>query len=521
MRRFAHVFLGWAWLALIFAGCSPSVGALWGSPQLSATMTPAYVPPTPVPTLTPFQPVFPTPVPLPTATPMQTPVVLAGENPSLVYYTQPGDWLPAVAARFGVNPERIRSDAPLPMTGFLPPQTLLLIPPALESTGPTGFILPDSEIIFGPSAQGFDVTAYVQQAGGYLSAYREYLGSTAWTEGADAVARIALENSINPRLLLALIDYESGWVRGQPTNIAQEDYPLGHLDYYYRGLFRQMMWAVEELSLGYYGWRAGTLTAITTTDGVAVRLAPTLNAGTAALQYYFAQTRTYEEWLQVINPETGFAAFYAEMFDDPWQRAAAVEPFLPAGLVQPPMALPFAEGESWSLTGGPHAAWEKRGALAALDFAPPAAVQGCDISDKWIHAIAPGLVVREDKGLLVIDMDGDGREETGWVVLYLHVASQERQAHLGDWVNAGDRLGHPSCEGGVSTGTHVHLARKFNGEWMLADGPVPFNLAGWVAHNGESPYKGSLTRGDQVVYASQYGSYESRILNTGSDANEE
>ncbi len=500
-------------LALGLQGCGGAAGSLWGAAPSAPTLAPTYQPPTPIPTPTPFQPVFPTPVPLPTATAVQTPVVPAGENPPLVYYTQPGDWLPAVAARFGVSLDRIRSETPLSSSGFLPPETLLLIPPALEETGPGGFMLPDSELIAGPSTVGFDPAAYVTQSGGYLSDYQEYLGSTGWTTGAEAVRRIARENSINPRLLLGLIDYESGWVRGQPTNIAQEDYPLHHLDYYYRGLFRQMMWAVEELSLGYYGWRAGSLTEVTTTDGVTVRLAPTLNAGTAALQYYFAQTRTYEEWLRVVDPETGFAAFYAAMFGDPWERAATVEPLYPPNLTQPPMVLPFGVGESWSLTGGPHAAWEKRGALAALDFAPPSAVQGCSVSDKWVHAIAPGLVVREEKGVLVIDMDGDGHEETGWVVLYLHVSSQERAVHLGDWVNAGDLLGHPSCEGGVSTGTHVHIARKFNGEWMLADGPVPFNLSGWVAHNGAAPYKGTMTRGDQVIYASQYGSYESRILN--------
>jgi len=72
-------------------------------------------------------------------------------------------------------------------------------------------------------------------------------------------------------------------------------------------------------------------------------------------------------------------------------------------------------------------------------------------------------------------------------------------------------LWHPSCEGGKATGTHIHIARKYNGEWIPADGPVPFNLNGWVAHAGVKPYQGTLTRGDDVVTASVYGSFESRI----------
>jgi hypothetical protein len=49
----------------------------------------------------------------------------------------------------------------------------------------------------------------------------------------------------------------------------------------------------------------------------------------------------------------------------------------------------------------------------------------------------------------------------------------------GTLVEQGDALGHPSCEGGRSTGKHVHLARKYNGEWIAADGPIPFVLSGW------------------------------------------
>ena len=40
-------------------------------------------------------------------------------------------------------------------------------------------------------------------------------------------------------------------------------------------------------------------------------------------------------------------------------------------------------------------------------------------------------------------------------------------------------------EGGHVTGTHVHIARKYNGEWIPADG-LAFNLEGWVAHDGGS-----------------------------------
>ena len=84
-------------------------------------------------------------------------------------------------------------------------------------------------------------------------------------------------------------------------------------------------------------------------------------------------------------------------------------------------------------------------------------------------AAAAGLVVRTGPGLVVEDLDGDGYEQTGWVVVYLHIEARDRVPE-GTWVATGDYLGHASCEGGVATGTHLHIARKFNGEWVPADG---------------------------------------------------
>jgi murein DD-endopeptidase MepM/ murein hydrolase activator NlpD len=88
-------------------------------------------------------------------------------------------------------------------------------------------------------------------------------------------------------------------------------------------------------------------------------------------------------------------------------------------------------------------------------------------SDRWVLAAAPGIVVRTGKGIVIVDMDGDGLEETGWSLMYLHIATNEK-VPVGTVLERGSRIGHPSCEGGSATGTHVHLARKYNGEWINA-----------------------------------------------------
>lgn len=450
----------------------------------------------------------------PQASPTDTPIapLPVADNPPILYYAQAGDTLPVVAIRFGVDPSEITSTEPIPQTTLISPNQLLIIPRSFINTTPSQKILPDSEIVFGPSAMDFDITTFVNQAGGYLSTYQEYLVSTGWTSGADIIARVALENSINPRLLLALLEYQSGWVYGQPTDLLHTDYPMGYVDVNRKKLFLQLTWAVNEISIGYYGWREGLLTDISFPDGVSTpRLAPELNAGSVALQYYLSQVYDTTGWIQALDTKNGFPALYERMFGSPWARAQEVEPLIPAGMTQPTLILPFFIGQVWSFTGGPHGAWEDYGSRAALDFAPASDIQGCSETNDWALAVAPGLIVRSWNGVVVIDLDGDGHEQTGWAVMYLHIAAKDRIPE-GTWVQTGDLIGHPSCEGGHATGRHVHLARKYNGEWISADGPLPFMLSGWTAHAGSAPYLGTLTKGDQTVTASVFGSYESRII---------
>lgn len=438
---------------------------------------------------------------------------------TILYYSQNGDWFPAVANRFGVEMSEITSPKFLSQNGFLDTGTLLIIPDRLDKTiayTPALQMIPDSEVIFSTSAVDFDTAKYIQDAGGYLSTYREYLGSTGWMSGAAEIERIAYENSINPRLLLAILDYKAGWVRGTPVDTFYKEYPLGYENFRNKGMFLQLAWAINQLSTGYYGWRAGTLTELTFRDGTTYRIEPSLNAGTVALMYYFSRQHSQNEWLRIMDQTSGFSSFYSNMFGDPWSRADGAGLIFPPNLTQPNMVLPFEPNVDWAFTGGPHSAWGSDGPLAALDLAPSTDKTGCSPSDRWALATASGLVVRSGNGVVVIDMDGDGHEQTGWNIVYLHLANKGRVA-LGEWVEQNDPIGHASCEGGNSTGTHVHFARKYNGEWVTADGPIPWVLSGWVVVAGEEPYLGKLVKGNNVVTADVYGQLKSLIVRGDDD----
>ena len=469
-------------------------------PTLTATIDPSLFTPTPI-----FDTPTPSPTPLPTST------QIAADTPPLQYFAQAGDTLVSLATRFNVHPFEIVSDREIPENGLITPGQLLMLPQRLLVTTPNSILLPDSEVVYSPSALDFLTEIYAETVGGYLSDYTEYLSFNGISSGPEIVEITALNHSINPRLLLSLLEYNSNWVLGEPGSFSEESYPMGHVNVEETELSIQLSWAAKQISIGYYGWRSGNLTEIEFKDGSVLRIAPDLNAGTVGLMYYFAQIYTRDKWFGAIDPNDGFIALHKTMFNDPRDRAAIIEPLLSPGIQQPEMILPFRVGDTWAYTGGPHGAWSIEGAQAAIDFAPGSAAGGCSPSEVWAVASASGIVTRVEHGVLVLDLDGDGKEQTGWALFYLHILPHPTMK-VGKWVNQGELIGKPSCEGGRATGTHLHMARKYNGEWIQANETIPFVLSGWTVVPDLTPYKGTLTKGNITITASDKGAFTSRIV---------
>jgi len=414
------------------------------------------------------------------------------------YIVQSGDTLPALASHFNTSIAEIREANPIIPEDVttLPPGMPMKIPIYYAPLWGTSYqILPDSYFVNGPLQMDFDSRAYLADKTGWLSGYREY-ASGANRSGAEIVDLVAKNFSLSPRLLLALLEYQVGGLTQDRLPEGTEQYVLGKIDLAHRGLYLQLVWAANTLNNGYYAWRTGDMESIIHQDGTLERPDPWQNAGTVALQYYFSILYSPEEYHRAVGAD-GLAKTYRDMFGDAWQNE---QPHIPGSLSQPELVLPFEPGETWAYTGGPHTGWGTGAPFAAIDFAPPSVVGGCVPTNEWVTAVAPGLVVRSEPGIVVLDLDGDGDERTGWVMFHLHVGSEGRVS-TGTSLNTGDKIGHPSCEGGTSTGTHIHIARKYNGEWIVADGPLAFNLGGWVAKNGAQPYLGTLTRFSQVVTA--------------------
>jgi murein DD-endopeptidase MepM/ murein hydrolase activator NlpD len=133
---------------------------------------------------------------------------------------------------------------------------------------------------------------------------------------------------------------------------------------------------------------------------------------------------------------------------------------------------------------------------------------GCVATSEFGTAVADGIVTESSPGYLTLDLDGDGDPRTGWVIFYMHLTDP---VPVGTKVTTGTPLGHPSCEGGHATGTHVHMARKYNGEWIPAGGALAFNLEGWIVTNGSQAYQGGLTRYGRTVTACDCANAQSLV----------
>lgn len=190
----------------------------------------------------------------------------------------------------------------------------------------------------------------------------------------------------------------------------------------------------------------------------------------------------------------------------------------PAWASEQEFSLPWTEGESWFLVGGPHcdSLWHLGGNCGgqqryALDFAPVAPMSGnacrpSSLEPYWVTAASPGVVRVADRSLVEIE------HEDGIRSGYYHLLTSSIQVSVGDVVALGDRLGHPSCEhlrGGESPGAHVHVyfcagapqeeACLDDSAFLLAIHGVP--LSGWQAESSERNYEGTMKRGDELKTA--------------------
>ncbi len=483
----------WLILLLIFAtscrraapGATPGAGAkALSNDTPHATVAATTGAPVSAPTA--VRPLI-TPTPPPTRTPPEA---------TAIYYTvQLGDTLSSIAVAYGTTVEELIRLNNIRNPDKVAAGVKLQVSLAAQHSGPDQILIPDSDLVYGPSYRDFDIAQATAQLPGIFHDYKEDVAGQTMT-GPEIVQRIADQYSVGPRALLTLLELRGGWLTNAKPSADKRAYPLGYTDYpnLKDSLYLQLSMAADALNVGFYGWQLDTLWLVQTADGGYIQYAPGLNAGTAGVQRALAfGAANYDAWLTDLRR---FPAVYRSLFGDPFQYT--VEPLVPADTANTALELPWAKSQTWHYTGGPHPGWGSQGAWSAIDFATSERNLGCAISARWVTAAAPGKIIASKDGMVLEDLDGDGFAGTGWVLLYLHIDTEGRVA-AGTTVKTGDRIGHPSCEGGVSNATHLHFARRYNGVWIQAHDPQwPLVLSGWLAQSDGTAYDGTLVKDGQT-----------------------
>lgn len=426
----------------------------------------------------------------------------------------PGESLSLIAQQYGTTLDTLVRLNNLSNPDRIEVGQIIMLPSETTQQSPDISLLPDRRFVRGPDSLAFDTASFIALQTGYIRMATDIVttniasgaGFDETLSAGDVIERVSMEYSIDPRLLLAVLEYRAQWLTSAIPRPDQAMFPiisLGQSNGFNRpGLYRQLAYAANELNRGYYSYKTRGLRSIAFSEGVRVLLSSELNAATVAIMYFFSLGSSFAEWQSDISSQR-FMTTYRSLFGDPFMGGS--ESPVPTGLEQPEFALPFAAGETWLYTGGPHGGWGSGSAWASLDFAPPderlADSSFCYSSITPVRAVADGILSRSTGGAVVLDMDGDADERTGWTVLYLHLTDI---TSVGTTVKTGDIVGYASCAGGFSTATHLHIARRYNGEWLAADCSqciagsdyMAFTMSGWIAEGlvGQE-YQGYLVRG--------------------------
>jgi len=430
------------------------------------------------------------------------------------YVVQAGDTLFSIGLANSVSMEELQELNNLDNPDNLSIGQIIRLPDLPDEKTSNFKIMPDAKFVQGPGSQNFDVGEFIGTQPGFIRIATDQVNGDILT-ATEIIERVALSYSIDARILLALLEYESQWLSQSNQSQQAQLFPIispeNVPDTDLSGLFRQLSWTANQLNHGYYGWKYRGLLDIELNDGSRLLFDSGLNAGTVGLQYLLSKIHDAAQWHQSVSP-SGFYRTYVTYFGNPF--IDAYDPLIPANLLQPELSLPFAAGEVWFYTGGPHGGWNNGSAWSAVDFAPPNEPNNnlaCYVSQYSARAVASGIVAYSADGIVMLDLDHDGDISTGWVIFYLHLADEGRVGK-GTQVEVGDSLGHPSCAGGFSNATHLHIARKYNGEWIPAfchecSGQhirPTFTMSGWsVIGLRNQEYQGFLVRGDVQLQAEQ------------------
>jgi LasA protease len=207
----------------------------------------------------------------------------------------------------------------------------------------------------------------------------------------------------------------------------------------------------------------------------------------AAIDY----TPTFNQWLQEA-PSPVISSKERAILGAANPNGASGIPAMAANATSPPdtlFALPWAPGQRWKLSGGPHKWNRDSPPWSALDFAPGE-------GDGRVLAARDGLIYRPCGNTTYVLI----KHADGWQTDYYHLTNIPYYQE-GTWIESGRYLGNTSTAvecGGSASGAHVHFNIRYQGQHVAWDGR---RIGGWTIIPGDQPYAGCAERNGEQVCA--------------------
>ncbi|MCZ6528915.1 MAG: dockerin type I domain-containing protein [Chloroflexi bacterium] len=338
-------------------------------------------------------------------------------------------------------------------------------------------LVSDGQFVWGPNVGDFNIEAFLADRRSPLVEY------------AADIELWASYSSVNPKVLIAILELRQGWVSGISYSIPEEeirttieDTAMSLASTFYEHLHTWGALRPAFTPVPAFG------PSVLLHDGSAASLDPSQSSGTVALMAAMAADIAPEGYESKFAGMTrDFRAIFGAMFpeSDPLDTSNEIVPqnTPPDNLFQ----LPFPLGAEW-VASGPHSwnggSWPPP--FSSIDFftgggscaAPP---------NQYAVAAGYGTVNRPSGYRCWLEIDHGG----GWVTSYYHL----QNLYSGAPLNRGGKVGTIACEtcaGGFSTGPHVHFTLKYNGAYTSLEG---VKFSGWTVHVGSVPYNsGSFER---------------------------
>ena len=283
-------------------------------------------------------------------------------------------------------------------------------------------------------------------------------------EFAEIISHWCGYSSISPKIIITLIEYQTGLISNAQPDPNDMEKPLSSLSDS-TGFSMQIKDVATQLADAYYSWRKDQ----------------------QALDQNILQNFLDEKSnVQLRRDQQGLRNLYYQLFPE---LSESVDQQLQAPVygAMPPdnlLQLPYPVGESWNF-GGSHT---NNGSgdypQSSLDFNGRSWNWGTDTSDLWVVAAHGGqVVVHSSCNVEVVGSDG-------WSTTYYHldnviVETNQTVSRNTPLANYADNRDQALCQGGSSSGPHVHFSLKYDGSYEHLDGVA---LSGFSVHTGRDSY---------------------------------